>query len=67
MPSLWNGNTATDEYMDMSWTWTRIGAMHEENIMGNTPKTPPASPPLAPLKVGIPLVKINTFHRFKYR
>jgi len=44
-----------------------IGPMHEENILGNTPKIPIASFSFSLLKVGIPLVKINIFQRFKYR
>jgi len=41
-----------------------IGPMHEEKILGNTKKTPLASFSL--LKVGIPLMKINIYQRFKY-
>jgi len=39
--------------------------MHEENILGNTPTTPPASFSLS--LVGILLVKTNTSQRLKYR
>jgi len=40
--------------------WT-IGPMHEEKMLGNTPKITLASFSL--LKVGIPQVKINIFQR----
>jgi len=51
------------------WEWAdaSIGPMHEEKILGNTPKTPLAPFPPSLLKEGIPLVKINIFQRFKYR
>jgi len=44
-----------------------IGPMHEEKNLGDAPKIPLASFLFSLLKVGIPLVKINIFQRFKYR
>jgi len=41
--------------------------MHEENILGNTPNNTNCLVLKIILKVGIPLVKINIFQRFKYR
>jgi len=44
-----------------------IGPMHEEKILENTPKIPVASFSFSWLGVGVPLVKVNIFQRFKYR
>jgi len=44
-----------------------IGPMHEEGVLGGTPKVPLASFSILFLRVGVPLVKISIFPRFKYR
>jgi len=43
-----------------------IGPMHEEKILGNTHNNTHCLVLVSFLKVGIPLLKINTLQRFKY-
>jgi len=40
--------------------------MHEEKILGNTPNNTNCLALVSFLKVGIPLLKIDIFQRFKY-